>query len=146
MSVLIHHLTLLQSSLCPDFVSSRSICSAVFCKAQQRPILDIDTSVFVLLSSFCSNAEVSETEGIHTLSTSIILLFPLAYSPLSKIMQAQLFSPSKGELVFILRFAFVRHVSSQRVQAWMFWVQSWTGYMWVWNENPQATTTLVLLL
>ncbi len=130
----------------PWSFSFRSICYNLFCKAKQRPILDIDASVFVLPSSFCSDAEVSGTEGIQTLSASITLPFPSAYSLFSPIMQAQLFSRSKGELVFILRFAFARRVSSQRVQAWMFWVKSWNGCMWVWNENLQATTTIALLL
>lgn len=124
-------------------VSSRSICSALSpfffsCKAQQRLILDIDTSMFVLLSSFGSNAGVCGAEGIQTLSASITLPFPSAYSPFSRIMQAQLFSPSKGELVFILRFAFARRGSSQRVQTWMFSVQSWTECMWVWNQKPSS--------
>lgn len=108
------------------------------CKAQQRLILDIDTSMFVLLSSFGSNAGVCGAEGIQTLSASITLPFPSAYSPFSRIMQAQLFSPSKGELVIILRFAFARRVSSQRVQTWMFSVQSWTECMWVWNQKPSS--------
>lgn len=101
----------------PRSFSFRSVCYDLFCKAKQKLILDIDASVFVLLASFCSDAEVSGTKGIQTLSASITLSFPLAYSLFSTIMQAQLFSRSKGELVFILRFALARRVSSQRVQA-----------------------------
>lgn len=113
--------------------SSGSACYELSCEAKQRLILDIDAPVFVLLSSFCPDAEVFGTEGNQTLSTSITLPFPSAYYPFSRIMQAQFLLRSKGELVFILRFAFAGRVSSQRVQAWMFWVKSWTAWMWVLN-------------
>lgn len=116
MSGLTHHLCVLQRCL----FLFKSICYSLFCKAKQRLILDIDASVFVLLSSFCSDAELSRTAGIQTLSASITLPLPLARSLFCSIMEAQLFQRSKGELLFILRFAFARRVSSRRVQAWMF--------------------------
>lgn len=57
------------SCLCPDLSPSHQSGMISFARAKQRLILDIDASVFVLLSSFCSDAEVSGTEGIQTLST-----------------------------------------------------------------------------
>lgn len=68
-SVLTHHLHFLQRRLFPGL--SPSDHSAMTSFAGQRLILDIDASVFVLLSPFCSDAEVYGTEGIQTLSASL---------------------------------------------------------------------------
>lgn len=64
----------------PRSFSSGSACYELSCEAKQRLILDIDALMFVLLSSFCPDAEVFGTEGNQTLSTSITLPFPSAYS------------------------------------------------------------------
>ena len=60
----------------PRSFSSGSACYELSCKAKQRLILDFDAPVFVLLSSFCPDAEVFGAEGTQTLSTSITLPFP----------------------------------------------------------------------
>ena len=98
-------------------LSPSHLCYDLVFKATQKLFLDIDASVFVLLSSFCAHAEGSGNRGNSNLKTSITLPFPSAYSLFSTIMQGQLFWRSKGELVFILRFEFARRVSSRRVRA-----------------------------
>lgn len=92
-----------------------SVGDGLFGQAQQRLILPIDASVFVLPPPFCSHAELFEAAGIQSLSASAALPLPLACSLFLR--WPKYFPFSKGELVFILRWAFVRCVSSQRVQA-----------------------------
>lgn len=75
--------------------SSNQSATASFARRNKGGILDIDASVFVLPSSFCSDAELSGTEGIQTLSASITLPLPLACSLFSSIMQEPIIFAAK---------------------------------------------------
>lgn len=142
-SVLTHHLCISQ----PCLFLFTSICYSLFCKAKQRRNswywrISVCLAVFFLFRCWTlGNWGYSNLKRFNYTS--------LAFGLLSFLLGnagTNYFSRPKRELVFILRFAFARHVSPRRVQAWMFWVKMWTACMWFRNKNLQDTTILALPL